>query len=513
MAPFNEADQPLIERERLVGELKCAVGNRHVLTGASAMRRFVRGFRYGGGDAVAVVRPGNLVEYWRVVQCCVARGAVIISQASNTGLTGGSTPFGHDYDRVVVVVNTMRIKGLHLLGGGRQVLAFPGTTLNELEMALEPLGREPHSVIGSSCLGASVVGGICNNSGGSLIKRGPAYTEMALYARVDEHGKLRLVNDLGIHIDGSPIEVLQRLERRGYASGNITWGGVASDKEYQRHVRDVEASTPARFNADRRRLHGVSGSAGKLAVFAVRLDTFEVEKAAKVYYVGTNSPADLTHIRRSALGTFDELPMAAEYIHRDAFDVAADYGKDTYILVKWLGTRCLPVLFAAKSKIDAIAERFSFLPSSLTDRVLQGGSRMLPKHLPRRLLYFRDKYEHHLMLKVSGSAVESMEALLCQMFPSTRGDFFLCTPEEGEAAFLHRFAVAGAAIRCNAMHREDASGIVALDIALPRNNKNWVEHCRPRRMPNCSNGSITATFSARCSTRTTSLDPAIIRLP
>ncbi|MFC3217356.1 hypothetical protein [Comamonas sp. JC664] len=50
---------------------------------------------------------------------------------------------------------------------------LPGPTLDKLEQVLAPLGREPHSVIGSSCIGASVLGGICNNSGGSLVRRGP----------------------------------------------------------------------------------------------------------------------------------------------------------------------------------------------------------------------------------------------------------------------------------------------------------------------------------------------------
>ncbi|MFT6268394.1 MAG: hypothetical protein ACJAVV_001202 [Alphaproteobacteria bacterium] len=51
-------------------------------------------------------------------------------------------------------------------------------------------GSAPHSVIGSSCLGASIVGGIANNSGGTLVKRGPAYTELYVFAKIDEHGKL-----------------------------------------------------------------------------------------------------------------------------------------------------------------------------------------------------------------------------------------------------------------------------------------------------------------------------------
>ena len=45
------------------------------------------------------------------------------------------------------------------------------------------LWAEPHSVIGSTSIGASIIGGVYNNSGGSLVKEGPAYTEMSLYAK------------------------------------------------------------------------------------------------------------------------------------------------------------------------------------------------------------------------------------------------------------------------------------------------------------------------------------------
>ncbi|MGZ9719023.1 D-lactate dehydrogenase [Rhizobium miluonense] len=460
---------------KLIDELRRVVGRRQVLISASAMRRHLRGFRYGNGYAVAVARPGSLVEYWRVVETCVKAGAIVISQAANTGLTGGSTPFGSDYDRPVVVVNTMRIKGQHLLGNGRQVVAFPGTTLNELEIALEPLGREPHSVIGSSCLGASVIGGVCNNSGGSLVRRGPSYTEMALYAQLDDDGRLCLVNDLGIVLSGEPEEVLNAIERGRFEEAAVEWTGVGSDHEYRDHVRDIEAETPARYNADVRKLHGASGSAGKLAVFAVRLDTFEAEKDAKVFYVGTNQPEILSDIRRSILGGSGELPIAGEYIHRDAFDIAETYGKDTYLMVKRLGTRRLPYFFEAKSRIDALLERVSFLPHNMTDRMLQWCSSLLPRHLPERLRNCRDRYEHHLMLKVSASAAAATQTLLQKTLAGRDGDFFLCTPKEGNAAFLHRFATAGAAVRYNITRHKKAGGIVALDVALPRNTVEWFE--------------------------------------
>jgi len=48
---------------------------------------------------------------------------------------------------------------MHVIDEGRQVICLAGATLFDLERVLEPLGRDPHSVIGSSCVGASVLGG------------------------------------------------------------------------------------------------------------------------------------------------------------------------------------------------------------------------------------------------------------------------------------------------------------------------------------------------------------------
>ncbi|PZO74746.1 MAG: D-lactate dehydrogenase [Mesorhizobium amorphae] len=464
--------------ELLTLTLRTIVGRRFLLLRPSQMRRHTRGYRFGGGAALAVVLPGSLVELWRTLECCVEAGAVVVMQAANTGLTGGSTPFGEDYDRPVVVINAMRIRTLHLLGGGRQVLALPGTTLDALEKKLKPLGREPHSVIGSSCLGASVIGGVCNNSGGSLIRRGPAYTEQSLFARVDAQGKLELVNHLDIALGASPFEILSRLDGSEIPEGDVAWntGRVASDPSYAAFVREIDAATPARFNADERRLFEASGSAGRVAVLAVRLDTFEADKNLKVFYIGTNDPEELTRLRRDALQSSMPLPVAAEYIHREAFNISEHYGKDTFILVRKLGTQRLPALFAWKSRLDAFFEKLPFLPQNLSDHVMQAASRLFPSHLPPRILAFRDRFEHHLMVKAAGAGADAFSAFLAQRYPSRAGDFFACTPEEGSAAFLHRFATAGAAVRYEAVHGRRSGGVVALDIALARNEKDWTEH-------------------------------------
>jgi FAD binding domain len=185
------------------------------------MWRFRKGFRFGNGSALAGVRPGSLIEQWRALKACIAVGKIVIMQAANTGLTGGSTPDGDRYDREIIIISTMRIDKIHVIENGNQVICLPGATLFELERKLQPLGRNPHSAIGSSCIGASVFGGTCNNSGGALMHRGPAYTQMTLYAQVDQAGQIHLVNHLGIRLEDDPETILMNVEKGAFRPEDI----------------------------------------------------------------------------------------------------------------------------------------------------------------------------------------------------------------------------------------------------------------------------------------------------
>ncbi|MDR6511554.1 D-lactate dehydrogenase [Novosphingobium capsulatum] len=455
--------------QALLRDLRVIVGRRHVLRAPRKTLRFRRGFRSGTGEALAVVRPGSLVELWRVVQRLVAADVAIIMQAANTGLTGGSTP-PPQCGRAMAIINVMRIAGIHLLEQATQVVCLPGTTLAQLEARLAPLGREPHSVIGSSCLGASVVGGICNNSGGSLIERGPAYTELSLFAHVGADGRLELVNRLGIALGATPEEMLHRLETGDFAATPAP--GFASAPDYVARVRDIDNATPARFNADPTRLHDCSGSAGHLVVFAVRLDTFARAQGAATFYIGTNDPAELTDLRRRMLASSAPLPISAEYIHRDAFDIADRYGRDIFHAIRLLGTARLPALFALKARIDAVGAAIGL--ADLSDRLLHRLGVLLPDQLPRRMRIWRERYEHHLLLTVDSASLDSVRRLLETSPGATSDGWFECTAGEAKQATLHRFVVAGAAVRYLAIHRADLTGLVALDIALPRNARTWI---------------------------------------
>jgi len=463
--------------EELIKHFRSIVGSRHVMTGERATERFRRGFRSGEGEALCVIQPGTLLEQWKVLQACVASDKIVIMQAANTGLTEGSTPSG-SYDRDVVLINTRRMDTLVPLNKGEQIVSFPGATLFALEKLLAPLGREPHSVIGSSCIGASIVGGVCNSSGGSLVERGPVYTELSVHARISEAGELELVNHLGIDLGDTPEEILANLDAGMFERNPGATNKRASASDYAQIVRDVNAKTPARFNADKAKLFESAGSAGKLAVFAVRLDTFPKNESEKVFYIGTNDPDDLAELRRHILSRFSSLPVSAEYMHREVFDITARYGKDTVVMIDKLGTDRLPMFFALKGAVDARLRRIPFL-RNFTDRFMQAAIALWPRVLPKRMVEFRDRFEHHLILKMKDDGIAEAAAWLPGFLADRDADVFECDAREAKIAGLHRFAAAGAAVRYMAIHASEVEDIIALDVALRRNDQDWLEQLPP----------------------------------
>ena len=469
-----------LDKSKIIQDLSSIVGEKYILTAEWSKRRYCKGWRYGEGDALAIARPGTLLEIWKILQICVDVDIVVIMQAANTGLTGGSTPYGDDYDRPILIVNTMRVGDIHVINEGNQIVGFAGSTLFELENKLATYEREPHSVIGSSCIGASIVGGVCNNSGGALLKRGPAYTELSLYAQINSHGELVLVNDLGIELGSTTEEILTNLQTENYNTGQINLSNkLASDNEYQERVRDVDANTPARFNADGRRLYGASGCAGKVAVFAVRLDTYPMPKRKKVFYLGTNSPYVLGKIRRNILSQFENLPTSGEYLHRDCYDAAKKYSKDTFIAINKMGPSFIPKLFEFKRKVDLIAEKFRFLPNKFSDQIMQVLSNFYPNHLPRRMEQYRDEYEHHWIIEMSDEGIVEAKTYFDRFFTKNEGAFFECSKKEAEKAILHRFVAASAQGRYHAINHKKLGDMMSMDIAFPRNEKDWFETLPP----------------------------------
>ena len=461
---------------RVIYDFESIIGEKFVITNKWHKQPFINGWRYGSGDALVVLKPGNLLELWRILELCVSNDFIIIMQAANTGLTGGSTPYGNDYDRSVVIINTLRINDIQIINNAKQIIALSGSTLYDLEKKIKPFNRDPHSVIGSTSIGASIVGGVCNNSGGSLVKRGPAYTELALYAKLNKDGSLELINELGINLGENPETILYNLQNKNYKQEDIIYNEkLASDNKYSEIVRGINEDTPARYNSDNRLLYGASGSSGKLVVFAVRLDTYPKPKKNKVFYLGTNNPDVFWKIRRDILSKFKNLPTLGDYLHRDCYDAAKKYSKDNFIVIEKLGTNFLPTLFELKRNVDIIATKLKFLPDKFSDRLMQFLSLFFPNHLPKRMEQFRDRFEHHWIVEMSDEGIDEAREYFDRFFKDYDGDFFECNEKEGKKASLHRFVSASAIARYHALKQKEVGGMMSLDVAFPRNEKEWFE--------------------------------------
>ena len=462
----------------IIEQLKLVVGHKGVLSSKSKTAYYRSGFRSGFGGSVGVVFPKSLIELWETLKVCVNANCAIIMQATKTGLTEGSSPSGFDYDREVVIINITRIKKIILLDGGKQVIAFPGSTLHELEGELTSIKRAPHSVIGSTTIGATIVGGIANNAGGALCKRGSSYTELSLYARVNQKGNLELINHLGIeNLGETPEEIFENLEKGSFSKEDIQgMDKAASDREYQNRIRNIDAEIPNRYNADPNRLYEVSGSAGKVVAFAVRVDTYPMPKEKKVFYLGTNNPSDFSKLRKDILKNFSELPEMCEYMNREIFDTAKKYGKDVFLSIKHIGTKRLPKLYAIKSNMEYYLNKIPLVPKFLPDQILYYLSRLFPEHLPKRLIDYRNQYEHYLILDMSDEGIEEARKYLEKEWSSLDGvGFFECNEDEQKSALMHRFAAAGAAIRYQTIHQRKTEEVLALDIALLGNDTEWME--------------------------------------
>ncbi|MEM8984913.1 MAG: D-lactate dehydrogenase [Pseudomonadota bacterium] len=458
----------------VISTLRAIVGRKHVLVGHRRTLPFRRAFRGAGGPAVCVVRPGSLVALWKVLKACVAADCVIVMQAANTSLTGGSTPIALD-NRRSVVINTRRLNQIRYLEKTNQILAHPGATLFDVEQTLQRVGRSPHSVIGSSCFGASVIGGVCNNSGGALVHRGPAYTELSLFARLKQDGELELVNHLDIALGTTPEEILGRLDSDDFNDSRVNASdrrGSASD--YETIVRSIDQDSPARHNADPRRLYEASGSAGKIAVFAVRVDSFPELERQSVTILGSKSPAAFAKWRRDVLTSPSPLPVSAEYLHKETLRLGVNYGRDTIRLIHWLGTSRLPTFFDLKRRVDGICESVGMRAGMLTDRLLQTLGRMTPNPIPKKLRTWLDEYDHLLIVTEAAGGAKPERRVGTQAEKTELG-VYRCNVDEAKRMALVRYAAAAAAVRYATLKHDEVEDVIALDIALKRNDPNWFE--------------------------------------
>jgi D-lactate dehydrogenase len=74
---------------------------------------------------------------------------------------------------------------------------------------------------------------------------------------------------------------------------------------------------------------------------------------------------------------------------------------------------------------------------------------------------------------VSASTAGQTEAILDEVSAGGQAEYFRCTKDEGERAFLHRYSAGNAVNRYKIMKAKEVGGTMPLDVALRRNDEDW----------------------------------------
>lgn len=189
--PRTCCDEDLTDVQRaLPAKLSRVVGKDNVLDGRKETTQtlpFLTGARLGGGgQALAIVTPRSLQDVVQCVKLIVDAKCVILPQGANTGLTGGSVPRKNTNDnRPVVLISLKYLDAIFPIDGGKRVVCMAGAGLATLSRELPEWfpDRESHSILGSTFLNPSTAAGVALGSGGTQLRKGPAYTDRAMYIK------------------------------------------------------------------------------------------------------------------------------------------------------------------------------------------------------------------------------------------------------------------------------------------------------------------------------------------
>ncbi|NKE69064.1 FAD-binding oxidoreductase [Ramlibacter sp. RBP-2] len=154
--------------ESLLGALRRAVGESHVLTGDDCAPFLTDWRKVATGRAVAVVRPATTEQVRDVVRACVEHGAPIVPQGGNTGQVAGATP---DQSGRAVVIQLGRMNRIRSIDTDNNTLvAEAGCVLQAVQEAARAAGRLFPLSLGAE--GTCMIGGnLATNAGGTQVLR------------------------------------------------------------------------------------------------------------------------------------------------------------------------------------------------------------------------------------------------------------------------------------------------------------------------------------------------------
>jgi D-lactate dehydrogenase len=460
-AALSDAQKALPEK---LGEI---VGKTHVKVNYTQ-----KGSRLGKGTALAYVQPGTMREAIDALQACVKADVAVLPQGANSGLTGGSVPRNDQVGRPTVVIQLRRLKKILPIGDrAHQVLCFAGAGIYDLNQLLaQRYDRDSHSILGSLFLNPSVGAGVAFGSGGTQIRKGPSWTERALYCKVNSKGEVELVNTLGLKDFEDICDYLEKQEDSLPSSDlDPNCKAVASMPRYTENLRNLNGDV-ARCNADTTGLD-CCRSEGKVMILATIHDSFPRPAKSKLVWVSCRDYATAHALKREvALRSEDSMAKSCEYMNRETYEGVDCAGRILIKMIELIGMQNLEPLWNLKMMIELIPLPFTNI---ICDKFLWWFNNIIPQPLPPAIRELGKEYDHHCLFEFaeySDGEVDRLTAALDNFVasrPKGTVTYHACRDAfETNRATWFRFVVAPA-FRTFAVGK-GLQGL-SIDYALPKN--------------------------------------------
>ena len=507
----KQAQELTDDQTALSSKLQKIVGKQHVYDGTtetSSNAQFLKGARLGKGTALCIVQPGSLKEAVKCLQEIIDSGCVVLPQGSNTGLTGGSVPRNDTPDTRPAVVLSMKRLDTHFpIDNGERVVCLAGCGISTLASSIQSWfsdTRESHSILGSLFLNPTTAAGVAFGSGGTLIRKGPARTDRALFCNVSRNkwgeNVVTVVNTLGIKgledadfeknsqddavgkLDIYANDVRQGYKRSMAESSNSKHGkAMASDTNYHNTVCEC-TNDVSRHNSDTAG-EDCNRSEGKVVILATVHDTFPAPTKKRMFFVSfPDMETTLAFRREVCLNNPKDLPISCEYLDRDSIDIIDRSGRIATHMIKYLGMGdIMGSLWNIKVKVESLP--FSWAPM-ICDKLLHMFNNWVPGAIPTKFMTAGTQWDHHCLVAVGEFGDGTLDRFMERMdsFAKKYNDKIIADEENvgkkivsvveansaSEMTALNAFRFVAALAFKTYCVGEDIQG-VSVDYALPKN--------------------------------------------
>jgi len=202
--------------EALRADLQALVGEDGLVTGPAA-QAYARGYRYGAGRALAVLRPASPEAVAAVVGRTARDGVRLVPQGANTGLVGASTPDARGDQIVLSLERLTRIEAID--AEDRTATVEAGVRLSALNAAAAEAGLWLPIDLGAD---PSIGGMVATNTGGTRQLRygGMRRRVLGLEAVLADGTVLRDMR--GLRKDNTGVDLKQLFVGAGGGLGVVT---------------------------------------------------------------------------------------------------------------------------------------------------------------------------------------------------------------------------------------------------------------------------------------------------